>query len=70
MMYPVYIYFSDEDQAFIARVPDLSGCSAHGRTEEEALREVKIAQELWLKVAKEDNMAIPEPSVIQELVAN
>ncbi len=38
-MYPVYIYYSDEDQAFIARVPDLPDCAAHGKTEEEALRE-------------------------------
>ncbi len=66
-MYPIYIYYSAEDQAFIARVPDLPGCTAHGSTEEEALREVKIAEELWLKVAKEDNMKIPEPCVIQEL---
>ena len=69
-MYPVYIYYSVEDQSFIARVPDLPGCTAHGSTEEEALREVKIAEELWLKVAKEDNMEIPKPCVIQELAVS
>ncbi|MGR3318225.1 MAG: type II toxin-antitoxin system HicB family antitoxin [Candidatus Anammoxibacter sp.] len=69
-MYPVYIYYSDEDQAFIARVPNLPGCTAHGSTEEEALCEVEIAEELWLKVAKEDNMEIPEPCVIQELAVS
>ncbi|MGR3218929.1 MAG: type II toxin-antitoxin system HicB family antitoxin [Candidatus Anammoxibacter sp.] len=57
-------------EAFIAMVPDLPGCAAHDSTEEEDLREVKIAEGLWLKVAKEDNMKIPKACVIQELTVS
>lgn len=59
--YAVSIFWSDEDDQYIAVVPDLSGCSASGDTPEEALREIQIAKELWLKVAKEHGDPLPEP---------
>jgi predicted RNase H-like HicB family nuclease len=59
--YAIEIFYSDEDTGFIAVVPELPGCSAFGETEEEALREVKAAIELWLKVAREDGREIPKP---------
>jgi len=50
--YPIVIFRDDEEDTFIADVPDLKYCSAHGDTPEEALREIKIAMTLWLGVAR------------------
>ena len=60
--YPILIFWSDEDQAYIADVPDLRHCSAHGETPEEALREVQVAMEAWLEVAREQGKPIPAPT--------
>jgi len=60
--YAIEIFFSDEDEGFIAVVPELPGCSAFGETEEEALQEVKVAIGLWLDTAREEGREIPEPS--------
>ncbi len=59
--YHINIFYSSEDEAYIADIPDLKYCSAHGDTPEDALREVLIAKELWLEVAKEEGLPIPEP---------
>ena len=59
--YAVEIIYSDEDEGFIAVVPELPGCSAFGETEEEALREVKVAVSLWLSAARDEGRTIPEP---------
>jgi predicted RNase H-like HicB family nuclease len=60
-MYAIEIFYSEEDGGYIAIVPELPGCSAFGRTEEEALKEVKIAMSLWLETAKEIGREIPVP---------
>jgi predicted RNase H-like HicB family nuclease len=60
--YHINIFWSEDDAAFIAAIPDLRGCSASGDTPEEALAEVQIAKELWLEVAREYNRPIPEPT--------
>jgi predicted RNase H-like HicB family nuclease len=60
-MYAIEIFYSEEDEGFIAIVPELPGCSAFGRTEEDALREVKVAMQLWLETAKEIGREIPTP---------
>jgi predicted RNase H-like HicB family nuclease len=60
-MYAIEIFYSEEDGGYIAVVPELPGCSAFGRTEEEALKEVKIAISLWLETAKEIGREIPVP---------
>ncbi|MCX6678463.1 MAG: type II toxin-antitoxin system HicB family antitoxin [Methanothrix sp.] len=60
-MYAIEIFFSEEDEGFIATVPELPGCSAFGETEERALKEVKIAMQLWLETAKEIGRDIPLP---------
>jgi predicted RNase H-like HicB family nuclease len=60
-MYAIEIFYSEEDEGYIAIVPELPGCSAFGETEERALREVKIAIQLWLETAKEMGRAIPLP---------
>ena len=59
--YAIEIFYSDEDEGYIAVVPELPGCSAFGETEEAALEEVKIAIELWLETAKEEGREIPQP---------
>lgn len=59
--YGIAIFWSDEDDAYIATPPDLTGCSASADTPEEALREVQIAKEGWLEVARKHGDRIPEP---------
>lgn len=59
--YEVILYWSDEDNAFIAEVPELPGCMADGANYQEALANVeKIAQE-WIETARELGREIPEP---------
>jgi len=59
--YEVIIYWSEEDQAFVAEVPELPGCSAHGPTQEVALANVQEAIQLWIDTAKEFGDPIPTP---------
>ncbi|MCB1173619.1 MAG: type II toxin-antitoxin system HicB family antitoxin [Leptospiraceae bacterium] len=59
--YAIEIFYSAEDEGYIAIVPELPGCSAFGESEEEALKEIKIASELWLEVANQENREIPVP---------
>ena len=59
--YEVIIYWSDEDNAFIAEIPELPGCMAHGNTKFEALKNAEDAIEAWLEIAKEYGDPIPEP---------
>ena len=59
--YHINIFYSEEDEGYIADIPDLRHCSAFGNAPEEALREVCIAKELWIKTAKAENRQVPEP---------
>jgi predicted RNase H-like HicB family nuclease len=59
--YKIEIFYSKDDEGFIAVAPDLPGCSAFGETPEKALREMEIAQSLWLKTAEDIGRDIPEP---------
>lgn len=61
MKYEVIIYWSNEDEAFVADVPELPGCMAHGPSQETALRNAQDAVELWLETAREMGDQIPEP---------
>jgi predicted RNase H-like HicB family nuclease len=67
--YPIVIFRTPSDGLYVAEVPDLAGCNAHGETPEEALREVQIAMGLWLEVAREIGLPIPEPSAYPALRA-
>ncbi|MDI6655334.1 MAG: type II toxin-antitoxin system HicB family antitoxin [Candidatus Hydrothermarchaeota archaeon] len=60
--YAIEIFYSEEDEGYLAVVPELPGCSAFGKTEEKALEEIKIAIELWLETAKKEGREIPQPS--------
>jgi predicted RNase H-like HicB family nuclease len=57
----IEIFYSEEDEGYIAVVPELLGCSAFGEAEEEALREIKTAIELWIETAKKEGREIPKP---------
>jgi predicted RNase H-like HicB family nuclease len=59
--YHVNIFYSEEDEGYIADIPDLKYCSAFGETPLEALKQLKIAKELWLETAKATGKTIPEP---------
>lgn len=59
--YEIIIYWSDEDDAFVAEVPELPGCMAHGATQEEALGNAKQAAQLWIDTAREFGDPVPEP---------
>ena len=59
--YEIIIYWSKEDQTFIAEVPELSGCVAHGDTREIALKNVHEAIQLWIDTAEEFGDPVPEP---------
>lgn len=59
--YQIIIFCSQEDEAFVADVPELPGCMAHGASHEEALRNADEAISLWLDAAREDGRVIPEP---------
>jgi predicted RNase H-like HicB family nuclease len=59
--YEIIIFWSKEDNAFVAEMPELKGCIAHGGTQDEALKQVKIVADEWLKLAKEEGWKIPEP---------
>jgi predicted RNase H-like HicB family nuclease len=67
MHYKVIIYWSAEDAAFIAEVPELAGCMADGETYFEALSNVEVIMKEWIETAKELGRAIPQPQ--GELVA-
>jgi predicted RNase H-like HicB family nuclease len=61
MKYEVIIYWSHEDEAFIAEVPELPGCAADGETYQEALQNVEMIMKEWIETANELGRPIPKP---------
>jgi len=59
--YELIIYWSDEDQAFIAEVPELPGCTADGATYQEAVANAELIISEWIETANELGRPIPEP---------
>jgi predicted RNase H-like HicB family nuclease len=59
--YEVIIYWSEADNAFIAEMPELKGCIAHGDTQDEALKEINAVAKEWLQIAQEKGWHIPVP---------
>lgn len=59
--YELIIYWSDEDQSFIAEIPELPGCMADGATYKEAVDNVEVVIQEWIETAKELGRPIPEP---------
>jgi predicted RNase H-like HicB family nuclease len=59
--YEIIIFWSEEDEAFVADVPELPGCMAHGSSHSDALGNAEEAIALWLETAHEMGRAIPQP---------
>ncbi len=59
--YVIIIYWSNEDDAYVAEAPELPGCAAHGDTQEASLEQIGQAIDLWLETAREFGDPIPEP---------
>ena len=59
--YEIVLYWSKEDQAFIAEVPELPGCAADGATYQDALANVEVVIREWIETARELGCPIPEP---------
>ncbi len=59
--YHINVFYSDDDEGYIADIPDLKHCSAFGETPEDALREVLIAKNAWLEAARDAGKSIPRP---------
>ena len=59
--YEIVLYWSEEDQSFVAEVPELPGCAADGSTRQEALANAEMVIAEWLETAKELGRLIPEP---------
>ena len=59
--YEIIIYWSGDDNIFVAEVPELPGCTAHGKTQNDALANSNEAIRLWIDTAKECGDPIPEP---------
>ena len=61
LKYSITIQYDNTDNIYVASVPELEGCMAHGKMPEQAMKEIQIAMKLWLKVAEEHGDKIPEP---------
>ncbi len=59
--YEIILYWSDEDKAYIAEVPELAGCTADGTTYKEAVANVEVVIDEWIETAQELGRAVPEP---------
>ncbi len=59
--YAINVFWSEEDDAWVADVPDLKSCSAFGESPEAALAELRVAMEAWLAAARKARLPIPEP---------
>ncbi len=60
--YHINVFYSEEDNSYVADIPDLKYCSAFGDPPQEAISEVLVAKELWLESAREHGDPIPEPT--------
>jgi len=61
MKYEIILFWSDEDSAYIAEIPELAGCMSDGATAQEALANVEIIAKEWIETAKEMGREIPQP---------
>ncbi len=59
--YEIIIYWDNQDKIFVAEVPELAGCQAHGKNQIDAVKNVNDAVNLWLETAQEFGDEIPEP---------
>ena len=67
--YEIILYWSDEDEAFVAEAPELLGSMAHGDDQETALRNIKDAMQFWIERAQELGRLVPEPKGERPMLA-
>ncbi|HPZ08277.1 MAG TPA: type II toxin-antitoxin system HicB family antitoxin [Candidatus Eremiobacteraeota bacterium] len=60
MKYEIIIYWSEEDDSYIAEVPELPGCMADGKTYDEVMKNVQVVMTEWIETAREIGRDIPE----------
>ena len=60
--YEIIIYWSEEDEAYVAEVPELPGCAADGPTYKQALSNAEVVIREWIETARELGRPIPEPT--------
>jgi len=60
--YHINVFYSEDDEGYIADIPDLEACSAFGETPDEAFHEVQQAKKLWLEAARAEGKPIPSPA--------
>ena len=63
LKYEIHLFWSDDDECYIANAPDLEYCSAHSETYEEALKEIQVAMSLWIDTEREFGDPVPEPKL-------
>ena len=61
LRYEIVVYWSEEDEAFIAEAPELPRCAADGTTYEEALKDLEVVMQEWIETATELGRPVPEP---------
>ncbi len=61
--YSIFIQYDPVDKIYVASIPELKGCMAHGETKEQALKEIETAKELWVQTALEDGAEVPQPTL-------
>ena len=59
--YEIILYWSNEDEAFVAEAPELLGCMAHGDDQQEALKNIQDAMQFWIDTAEELGRPVPQP---------
>lgn len=67
--YGIILHWSNEDEVFVADVPELPGCMAHGDDQESALRNIKDAIHFWIETARELGRPVPEPQCERPMLA-
>jgi len=67
--YEIILFWSEQDQVYIAEAPELPGCMAHGDTQEAALTNIQEAMQLWLKTAGECGDFVPKPKGRRLMIA-
>ncbi len=62
--YTIVLQYDPQDKIYVASIPELPGCMAHGKTREAALKEIAVAKDLWIETALEVGKKIPEPMLL------
>ena len=65
--YSIFMQYDAQDKIYVASIPELQGCMAHGETKEQALKEIDIAKDLWIETALEVGEEIAQPHLFNDM---